>query len=46
MIKAYATSMMLRITPTASNNVIHREKSKKWCNMQDMTTNAIVNGTR
>ena len=30
MIKAYATSMMLRITPTASNNVIHREKSKKW----------------
>lgn len=46
MIKAYATSMMPMITPTASNIVIPREKSKRWCNMPDMTTNAIVNGTR
>ena len=46
MIKAYATSMMPRITPTASNNVIPKEKAKKWCNMPDMTTIAIARGTR
>lgn len=46
MIKAYATSMMPMITPVASNNVIPKEKAKKWCNMPDMTTNAIVSGTR
>ena len=42
MIKAYATSMMPMRTPNASNNVIPREKSKRWYNMQDMTTIAIV----
>lgn len=30
MIKTNINSRMPMITPAASNNVIHREKSKKW----------------
>ena len=42
MIKTNINSMMPMITPNASNNVIPKEKAKKWCNMPDMTTIAIV----